>query len=122
MKRCATGLAVLLMVVSVLVLAACGSGATTDQKTTDQQDNVYRVLALDEAGSPVQGVKMQLCSDTICYALETDANGVATFKDVIEGSYAVHVRGVPEGYAQDDTEYPVPSGQRDITITIKAEQ
>jgi hypothetical protein len=53
---------------------------------------------------------------------ETDADGIATFENQEEGAYTAHVYMVPDGYAEDETEYPLPEKYGDITITLKAAQ
>ena len=55
----------------------------------------------------------------MCLMVETYADGIATF-DSEEGVYTVHVYMVPEGYADDETEYKVPEKHGDVYITLKA--
>lgn len=111
MKKHIKGLAVLLAVMVVFALAACGGSGKA---------KAYRVITVDESGAPVKGVNIQFCSDTMCYMGETDDNGVATFADIEEGKYTVHVYRVPEGFAEDTTEYEAPGTYGDVTITLKA--
>ena len=117
-------IAVLLMCLAVALLAACGGGGKEDAPAaaTEAKADMYRVIVKDEAGKPVQGVMIQFCSDQACQMGETDAEGIAAFPDTPEGVYTVHVFGVPEGFAEDETEYPVAETFSDVTITLKAAQ
>lgn len=123
-------LIVLTMCMTVIFLAACGSGgagsagseqeATTAAAASDGSGDMYRVVVNDEAGKPVPGVMVQFCSDQFCQMGETDADGIAAYPDSPEGVYHVKVYSVPEGYAEDTAEYPVPEKFGDVTITLKA--
>ena len=124
-------LIVLTMCMTVIFLAACGSGgagsAGSEQEATtaaaaasDGSGDMYRVVVNDEAGKPVPGVIVQFCSDQFCQMGETDADGIAAYPDSPEGVYHVKVYSVPEGYAEDTAEYPVPEKFGDVTITLKA--
>ena len=50
---------------------------------------------------------------------ETSSDGIATFEQE-EGTYTVHIYKVPEGYAEDKTEYPAPETYGDVKVTLKA--
>jgi hypothetical protein len=107
---------------SVLVLAGCGgSGADSASAAPENPGNVYRVITVDESGAPVEGTAVQFCSAQMCLMGQTDADGIAVFEQEEDSSYTVHVYKVPEGYAEDKTEYPVPETYGDVTITLKAE-
>ena len=106
---------------SVLILAGCGgSGSDSAASIPENPGNVYRVITVDESGAPVEGVAVQLCSDQMCFMGQTDADGIASFEQDEDSAYTVHVYKVPEGYAEDATEYPVPETYGDIKITLKA--
>lgn len=108
---------------SLVVLAACGgSGSGGAASVPENPGDVYRVIVTDESGEAVQGVAVQFCSETLCLKGETDASGIATFENQEEGVYTVHVISVPEGFAEDETEYPAPEKYGDVTITLKAAQ
>ena len=105
---------------SVLVLAGCGgSSSNSASSVPENPGNVYRVITVDESGAPVEGVAVQLCSDQMCLMAETSSDGIATFEQE-EGTYTVHIYKVPEGYAEDKTEYPVPETYGDVKVTLKA--
>ncbi len=96
----------LLLALAVVMLAACGKKAN------------YEVQVNDASGNPVSGVSIQLCSDTECSMGTTDEKGIAVFEKEA-GSYTIHVLKVPEGYAQDDTEYTAPDKPGQVVIVLK---
>lgn len=132
----------IIICMSMAVLAACGGSASksTDSAASTSTDSAastdsgsgapaaenpgdaYRVIVTDESGKAVEGVMVQFCSDALCQMGETDADGIAVFADQEEGAYTVHVYSVPEGYAEDETEYPAPETYGDVNITLKAAQ
>lgn len=137
MKKIITLMVIICM--SVAVLAACGgsgkdsaaststdSAASTEAgseaSSAEDSGDAYRVIVTDESGKAVEGVMVQFCSDALCQMGETDADGIAVFADQEEGAYTVHVYSVPEGYAEDETEYPAPETYGDVNITLKAAQ
>ena len=119
MKKIITFAVILCM--SIAVLAACGgSGSDSGSSIPENPGDVYRVIVNDESGAAVQGVMVQFCSDQMCMMGETDADGIAAFDNQESGDYYVHVYSVPEGFAEDATEYPVPETYGDVNITLKA--
>ena len=118
-------LILLLLCVILLLPAACGGGAAKEAAPAADaasSSGIYRVIVKDESGRPVQGVVVQLCSDQACQMGETDVDGVAAYPEAKEGNYTVHVYSVPEGFAEDDREYPVPETCKDVNIVLKAAQ
>ena len=113
----------LVLCMSMVMLGACGgSGTKSAAPTKKAPSNAYRVIVTDESGEPVQGAMIQFCSDAMCLMGETDADGIATFENQEEGAYTAHVYMAPDGFAEDETEYPLPEKYGDITITLKAAQ
>lgn len=78
----------------------------------------YRVIVNDELGQPVEGVKVQFCSDTQCMLGTTDAEGIAVFS-VPDGQYAIHILEAPWEYIADYSEYDAPKTRGDVIITLK---
>ena len=107
---------------SMGMLSACGGASAGSASIPDNPGNVYRVVVTDESGAPVQGVVIQFCSDMMCLMGETDADGIAVFENQEEGAYTAHVFDVPEGFAEDETEYNAPENYGDINITLKKAQ
>ena len=115
--------AVMIIIAGVLMLSACGgSGDKSAAPASKNPGDVYRVVTVDESGAPVEGVMVQFCSDQMCQMGETDADGIAVYKNFEEAVHTIHVYSVPEGYAEDDTEYTSPETYGDIEITLKAAQ
>lgn len=83
-------------------------------------DGGYQVKVVDPRGEPVPDVMVQFCSETECVLEKTDAEGVAVF-DMPAGEYTIHLLKVPDGYAEDDTEYPAPAAPETVTLTLKPE-
>ncbi len=118
-----------LTLVMVLGLAGCSQGNTESTETeeteettekADPESTVYEVFVTDEAGEPVEGVKVQFCSESECLIGTTDEDGIAAF-DKEAGTYTVHIQKAPKGYAKDKTEYEAPEKPGRLTITLKAE-
>ncbi len=119
MSRIIKGTALLVAVIMVAMLAACGSNAGSSE-IPKNPGNVYRVIVQDESETGVKGARIQFCSDITCNMAETDENGIASFEGFDEGSYTIHVLTVPEGFEKDTAEYEAPDTYGDITITLKA--
>jgi hypothetical protein len=119
MKKIIKGSALLIAVIMVVMLAACGADSGSSG-IPENPGNIYRVIVQDESGAGVKGARVQFCSDIECTMAETDENGIASFEDFDEGSYTVHVLTVPEGFENDSTEYEAPETYGDVTITLKA--
>ncbi len=100
--------------------AAVTEKAETTAADIGSSETAYTIIVLDEAGNPVQGAAVQFCSDEQCLFQKTGADGIATFTEP-EGKYTVHMLKVPEGYAEDKTEYDVPETYGTVTITLKAD-
>ena len=119
MKKMFKVSALLVAVIMVAMLAACGSNAGSSE-IPKNPGNVYRVIVQDESETGVKGARIQFCSDITCNMAETDENGIATFEGFDEGSYTIHVLTVPEGFEKDTAEYEAPDTYGDVTITLKA--
>ncbi len=86
----------------------------------ENSEGAYRVLVRDADGNPVQGAAIQLCDDTTCSLIKTDAGGVARF-EVPEGTaYIVHVLKVPAGYEADENEYQTLTSYSDLVIVLNS--
>lgn len=116
--------AIFVICLGVFVLAGCGGSGSSDSAAApaggENPGNVYRVITVDESGAPVAGTMVQFCSDQMCIMGETDADGIAVFEQDEGGMYTVKVYAVPEGFAEDKTEYPAPESYGDVNITLKA--
>ncbi len=83
------------------------------------ESSPYRIICVDEDGTPVPGATIQFCSDIQCMMGKTDADGVVEF-DEAPGHYVVHLLKVPAGFAKDLTEYDAPSVPGELTIVMHA--
>lgn len=135
-------LAAVLAAMMVLGLCACGNGGsnteagnTENNQATETESEVvseseteseddgnvtYTVIITDEAGNPIEGALVQLCS-TSCFPGSTNAEGVATFSRP-EDTYKVSFLSLPEGYAYVDesvVEFYFAEGSTEITIALK---
>ena len=133
-------IAMILAVVMMLGLCACGGGDTTEttaateatqatEATTEateatevSEENeagpVYKVTVVDEEGNPLSGVMVQICFET-CLPGMTNAEGVAEFA-VAEADYKVSFLMIPEGFAADEEQYYFDNGAYEMTLTLKA--
>ena len=116
-------------------LCACSSGEeasnTTTVPTTEQtvpatgekpvEDGkiAYTVKVLDDNGSPMAGVAVQICKDS-CMPGMTDAEGVATFRVAEAEGYKVSFLTVPEGYTAEAEEFYFEAGSTEMTLTLTA--
>ncbi len=108
------------LLLGALALVSCSSGKPgTGTSVPANPGNVYRIITLSEAGTPVEGAKVQFCSDILCITGETDANGIAVFEQDEGAGYTAHILAVPEGYAPDEMEYAVPDKYGDVSIVLK---
>jgi len=82
----------------------------------------YKVKVTDEAGNPIVGVMVQVCTDETCLApVKTDDAGVATFAPAAQGEYhANFLPGVPEGYEAEAEVFYFAEGETELTIVLKA--
>lgn len=81
----------LVTVVLMVTLTACGN----------KECKAYTFKCVDASGNPVEGVSLQVCSDTTCMLFKTDENGETVCEDLPEMAYEVHVLKCPDGYSYD---------------------
>ena len=136
-------LALLLALVMLLALCACGGkedppvadapvadAPVVDAPVADepQQDEepeddriTYTVTVVDEEGKPFASTMVQMCQGENCVPTVTDEAGVATFKMAEEADYEVKLIQMPEGYAYaaDAEVFHFDAGSYEMTITLK---
>ncbi|MBQ6583057.1 MAG: hypothetical protein IJH77_04430 [Mogibacterium sp.] len=105
---------VLTITMALGLLVGCGGSKGQEEN----QVKAYLALVVDEENAPVEGVSLQLCSDQACVMAKTDNTGIAQF-DVDEGIYTLKVYAVPEGFAEDKSEYAVPETYGLVQIVLK---
>ncbi len=64
---------------------------------------LYTLVFVDQNGEPVEGVIANICDDSACTPMTSDANGVIGF---VYPSFAYHIQviKVPDGYTYDTTQ------------------
>ncbi len=143
MKKIAMLMAAILLVGGMMAtMTACESGepketegkteagttAETDAKTdaadepteapTQAAKVTYTVKVVDQDGTPVAGVRVQMCKDELCMLPKsTDESGVATFAED-EATYRAKLASLPEGYTADMDTYHPFDGKTELTITV----
>lgn len=135
-------IALLLALVMVIGLVACGETApetpeqtepapqqteeatevATEEVTEAQNTNpVYTVKIVDEAGNPVMGAMVQICQGETCMPGPlSGSDGTVTFQ-VAEADYKVSfLGGVPAGYEYTTEETEFYFENYEVTIVLKA--
>lgn len=79
----------------------------------------FEVTVVDENGTPVPGVMLQVCKDT-CFPAVTGDDGVAVFNVEITDGYKLSVMSCPSGYSYngEETVY-LESGISEYTLTVQ---
>ena len=127
-----TGALVLLGI--MLTFSACGQkdaapgakqGAEETQAAVKTQtaagavsSEAYTVTVRAEDGSPVEGVTIQFCTDSLCMLGVTEKDGSAAF-EAEKAEFTVHVLKVPEGFAEDPETYEIAPDSPGAEITLK---
>lgn len=137
-------LALMLALVMLLTLCACGKEAPEQKPANDvppvadapqadapadepaEEETVddritYTVKVVDEEGNPFASTMVQMCQGENCTPAVTDADGVAVFKMAEEADYEVKLIQMPEGYAYaaDAEAFHFDAGSYEMTITLK---
>lgn len=97
-----------------------GDEVTRVQRTNSytNSEGMYRIRVISEDLQPVEGAKVQFCSDASCKIGVTGSDGIATFDDP-PGVYEVHVLKVPDGYDEDTSLYRTDDQHSDMVITLE---
>lgn len=142
MKLFKKGLVLVLALMMLLCVCAC-SQTTDDAKDTTPNtaptgssnpatqpssgtnvtpdDQVqYKIKVTDDAGNPMVGVYVQLCTEEICLApVKTDDAGVAILKAADDEEYHAKITKVPSGYETDTVDFYFEDGETELTIVLK---
>ena len=95
-------------------------GVTETTETQQTEGGEYSVLVVDENDNPLSGAIVQFCTDSMCNLGETKDDGIAVFAADKPGVYTVHIQGVPDGFAEDETEYVTEESYGQLKITLKS--
>ncbi len=79
-------------------------------------DQLYRIIVIDEDGKPVPGAIVQFCSDVACMTGTTDETGTTVFKQEL-GRYTVHILKAPAEYVPEEAVFFVEAFC-DVTIYL----
>lgn len=117
--------AVLLLALCLLMSCTQAPAETPDTpdtsaETADPNAKItYTVTVLDQNGTPVAGVAVQMCTETSCLMPSpTGADGTATFT-LAPDSYHVTIAACPEGYsAVAGQEFNFAEGATSLTVEI----
>ena len=123
---------VLTAVTAAVMLGGCNntkSNTGTNTNTTTQVTETteaqptaggeYNILVVDENDNPVPGVIVQFCTDSMCNLGKTKEDGIAVFAAETPGAYTIHIQGVPDGFAEDETEYVTEESYGQLKLVLK---
>lgn len=98
------------------------SQAVSDTSSQEEAEITFRVTAVDQDGNPVANVFVQLCDDSTCTPMMTDAQGIAAFTLEITAECHLSVLSAPAGYVYEgEKDLPLEAGATEYTITLTKE-
>ncbi len=110
-----------LLVAMLLSVVACAGTPNDGEKPDTPAADTGTVRVIDQHGSPVAGVSVQLCRGDACrLPMTTDEKGTIQFPDAPDG-YEALILSLPDGYthAGDATaKFPFPAGENTLTVTV----
>lgn len=83
----------------LLLISGCGAGDEAVDGTPDAEEN-YVFVVKNNAGEPVEGVGIQVCTKEKCQVIETDEEGMAVFEGG-PNEYEIHLIKYPDEYYYD---------------------
>jgi len=106
---------------SVTVRDAGAEEEQPEEEEPEEEVVYYTVTILDEAGVPVSGVNLQICTDGFCLpSVTTDGTGTAVYEfDSVE-EFKIQINSVPEGYVLPTEKLPFTDGT-EATIILEKE-
>lgn len=129
----------LAVVLSASLLAGCGGGSgnsgqqpaadakeeAAQAQDTDANTNpaagFYQIYVIDAATlDPIEGARVQFCSDSACMMGITDSSGLASFESD-PGTYTVHLLKAPKGYKNSTEEFTLTADSREATYQLEKE-
>ena len=103
-------------------LTSQGLGAGLISRQSSEENTAYTVLVVDQAGEPVAGVFVNVCTDTFCMPYQTDQEGRITFTGEKE-IYHLKIIKAPEGYGYNpDEEMYIGGDQTEMTLTVQKDE
>lgn len=125
-------LAVLLSLLVVFSLCACGADtasskddvsssepvSSSEDTSSEEKTSKFEVKVVDAEGNPVEGVMLQICKDS-CIPAKTDTNGVATFNIEVTSEHKLSVLSCPAGYEYTgEAEVYMEDGATEYTVEL----
>ena len=104
--------------------------AAQAQETTAQDTDAnagpaagfYQIHVIDAATlDPIEGARVQFCSDSACMMGITDSSGLASFESD-PGNYTVHLLKAPKGYKSSTEEFTLTADSREATYLLEKEE
>lgn len=105
------------LLLAALVVALLMAGCSEKKNDDKAEVTEFVVKVIDESGSPVEGVAIQVCDDDLCSVVMTDSRGKAKISPEAD-SYQIHVLKVPEGYAGISEEFTVSMKKPKLEIIL----
>lgn len=91
-----------------------------ESQTREKADkSTYTLKCVDQNGSPVAGVMLQVCDEETCQVLVSGADGMCEFT-AAPYAWEVHILKAPEGYTADSADVqlaPVEGGELVFALT-----
>ena len=82
----------------------------------------YQIHVIDAATlEPIEGARVQFCSDSACMMGITDSSGLASFESD-PGNYTVHLLKAPKGYKGSTEEFKLTADSREATYQLEKEE
>ena len=82
----------------------------------------YQIHVIDAATmDPIEGARVQFCSDSACMMGITDSSGLASFESD-PGNYTVHLLKAPKGYKGSTEEFTLTADSREATYQLEKEE
>ena len=96
------------------------TSASLPEEAAEEAATTCRVFVTNEEGEPIKSAVVQLCDESTCSLLKTNADGCAAFEVSEAKSYEVHVLKGPEGYVYaSDEVFHTDEKASDLTIVLK---
>ena len=92
------------------IFSACGA---------KESFNGWEFTCVNTENEPVSGVKIQICSDSICQMIESNEDGIARFSGK-ERSYECHIEAIPDNYiVKEDAPKKLTGDNKSLVITLQ---
>ena len=97
------------------------ASAQDTDANTNPAAGFYQIYVIDAATlDPIEGARVQFCSDSACMMGITDSSGLASFESD-PGTYTVHLLKAPKGYKNSTEEFTLTADSREATYQLEKE-